>query len=382
MKGMVRGLLLLLAVLLTGWMLPVPAAGEETPQICCTALVEAQTGICLGGNEPERRTAIGSQTKLMTVYLTAEAAASGGLKLDEAITVSPAAEHAPGATVWLLAGERMTVGDLLKAVIIGNANDACIALACRISGTEKQFVAEMNAAAISLGMRHTRFADCTGLSAENESTAQELGLLCRALLQYDFLTPMFKTWRDFLRGGGTELVSENRLTKGYEGLLGMKAGHGETSGYTLTAAAEQEGLCMIAVVLGCDDPDARFTKAKTMLKEGFTGYYVTTPEDPAEFMRPVRVRYGTADAVLIASGELLSAAIPKGEQLSSVIVLPRWVDAPVQQGEKIGTAAVYCADTLIYETPLIAAEDVPRRTFRDALQMLLRALFRGRRNQQ
>ncbi len=377
MKGMIRGLLFCFAILLTGSLLPLQITAEDAPSYSA-ALIEAQTGMCLAGTAPEQRMPAGSQTKLMTVYLTAEAIASGSLSLDERVTVSPSAEGAAGATVWLLAGEQMTVGDLLKAVITGNANDACIALACRISGTEQQFVMEMNAAAFSLGMRHTAFTDCTGLSAENYSTAQELGLLCRALLQYDFLTPMFTTWRDFLRGGETELVSENRLTKNYKGLLGMKAGHGEASGYTLTLAAERDGLRMIAVILGGSDEDTRFSDAKALLEEGFSGYYVTTPDNPAEFIQPVRVRHGTADAVLIGTGELLSAALPKGEQTGNVTILPKWLEAPVKKGTKIGTAAFYCGDTLIFEMPLLAAEDVPRRTFTDTFQMLLRALFRGK----
>ena len=341
-----------------------------------TALIEARSGMLLDGTEPERILPVGSQTKLMTVYLAADAVASGRLAPEESVTVSPSAEGTPGATVWLLSGEQMTVSDLLKAVIIGNANDACIALACRISGTEQQFVMEMNAAAFTLGMRHTRFADCTGLSAENVSTAHELGILCRALLQYDFLQPYFTTWRDFLRGEETELVNENRLTKGYEGLCGFKAGHGADSGYTLTLAAAREGLCMIAVILGGDDADARFSDAKSLLHQGFTGYYVTTPDFSPEFMQPMKIRHGTADAVLAETGDLLSIALPKGERISTVIVMPRWIEAPVKEGDPVGSAAFYCGDTLISETPLLAAENVPRRRFGDTLRMLLGTLFR------
>jgi D-alanyl-D-alanine carboxypeptidase (penicillin-binding protein 5/6) len=311
----------------------------------------------------------------MTVYLTAEAAAAGRLSPEELVTVSPSAENAPGATVWLRGGEKMSVSDLLKGVIIGNANDACIALACRISGDEAAFVSEMNAAAFSLGMRNTRFADCTGLSAENISTAHELGLLCRALLQYEWLTPYFTAWRDFLRGEGTELVSENRLTRSYEGLRGMKAGHGEASGYTLAAAAERGQLTAIAVILGCDDPDERFTYAKNLLNEALSQYYVTTPDLSAEFMQPVPVRHGTAAAVLPETGALLSIAAPKGGSISNVVVLPKYLEAPVKCGDIIGNAAFYCGDTLVYESPLTAAEDVPRRGFREAFRMLLNSLY-------
>ena len=375
MKQLRRILPLMISVILF-YLIVVPAVAESEEQGCCTALIEAQTGMCLGGDEPKRVVPVGSQTKLMTVYLTAEAIAAGRLGMDEQVTVAPSAEGAPGATVWLEAGEQMTAGDLLKAVIIGNANDACIALACRISGTEQQFVMEMNAAAFSLGMRHTRFADCTGLSAENQSTAHELGLLCRALLPYDFLHGSWTAWREFLRGDATELVNENRLTKGYAGLCGFKAGHGDASGYTLTLAASREGLCMIAVVLGDPDADARFDTAKTMLHDAFRDYYVTTPAYSAEYMKPVKVRRGTADAVILETGELLSVALPKGEGISSVTVLPRWIEAPVQKHAAVGAVAFYSGDTLICEVPLCTAEAIPRRRFADTLRMLLAALFR------
>lgn len=341
-----------------------------------TALMEAQTGMLLGGTDADTVRAAGTQTKLMTVYLTAEGIASGSLLPDTQVITPPSAEGAPGATVWLRAGEKMTASDLLKAVIIGNANDACIALACRISGSERDFVRDMNAAAFSLGMRSTQFADSTGLSDDNRTTAHDLALLCRALLQYDFLTPYFTAWRDFLRDGETELVTENRLVRSYEGILGLKAGHGEASGYTLALAAERSGLCCIAVVLGCPDDDERFSAAKSLLAEGFSGYYVTAPDFSSEFMQPLRVRRGTASAVLTETGELLSVAARKGECISSVVVLPKYAEAPVRRGDPVGSAAFYSGESLIYEVPLYAAEDVPRRGFRQTLQMLLQAMFR------
>lgn len=352
------------------------AAEESSAYTYSTALIEAQTGMCIGGTEPDLPLPIGTQTKLMTVLVTAEAAAAGKLTPEELVTVSPAAEGISGATIWLRSGEKMSVTDLLKGVIIGNANDACMALACRISGDEASFVREMNAAAFALGLRSTRFADCTGLSAANISTAHELGMICRALLKYEWLTPVFTTWRDFLRGEGTELVSENRMTRNYEGLRGMKAGHGESSGYTLTAAASREQLTAIAVILGCDDADKRFEDAKALLSEAFSKYYVTTPDLSSEFMMPIPVRHGTAMAVLPETGALLSIAAPKGAELSNAVVLPKYLEAPVHAGDIIGEAAFYCGDTLICEAPLTAAEDIPRRTFREALRMLLNALYK------
>ena len=366
----------LLAALLTAAAVSLSAFAAEEPQhTFVTALTEAQTGTLLAGTEPEMPVPAGTQTKLMTVYLTAEAVAAGRFTEETALTVPPAAEHLPGATVWLRAGEQMIVRDLLKAVIIGNANDACVTLACALSGSEAALVPEMNAAAFALGMRSTQFADCTGISAENRTTAADLAQLCRALLAYDWLTPIFTAWQDDLRGGETALVTENRLVRTYEGILGLKAGHGADSGYTLALAAEQNGLRMIAVVLGCEDPDERFSAGKELLSKGFSGYTVTTPDFSAEFLQPLRVRHGTEAAVLPETGDLLAAAVPKGGTISCVTVLPAYAEAPVRRGAKLGTAAFYCGDTLLFETPLTAAADVPRRGFRETLQMLIHALF-------
>ena len=368
-------LILLLAVLL---FLPLhTAAAEEEPHYA-SALAEAQTGMLLGGTDADVQLPAGTQTKLMTVYLTAEAIEAGTLSPDTLLTVPAAAERYPGATVWLRAGEKMSVSDLLKAVITGNANDACITLALHLSGSEQSFTDDMNAAAFSLGMRQTRFADCTGTSAENITTAGDLALLCRGLLRFEMLRPMFTAYRDMLRDGETELVSENRLTRDYEGLLGMKAGHGDSSGYTLTLAAEQDGMRMIAVVLGAADTDARFADAKKLLKKGFSEYTVTTPDFSAEHIRPLPVRGGTADAVLPEAGELLSVASPKGSRITTVTLLPAYAEAPVRRGEQLGTAAFYCGDALLYEIPLTAAEDVPKRSLKATARLLLTALFAGR----
>ena len=352
----------------------VSADGEQPAHVYSSALLEASTRMLIGGQEPETELPVGTLTKLMTVYLAAEAVADGRLTPDGIVRVSPKAERIPGATVWLTAGEEITVRELLMAVIIGNANDAATALACRVSGDEAAFVMEMNAAAFTLGMRHTRFADCTGISDENRSTAREIGMLCCALLEYDFLIPILTTWRDHIRDGKTELVNENRLTRTYEGILGMKAGHGDASGYVLTLAAERDGMRFVSVILGCDDADERFTYAKNLLSQGFSGFTVTTPDLSAEFMRPVPVRGGTEDAVLVEMDALYAAAVPKGKHISAEVILPKRVAAPVAAGQVIGAAAFYCGDTLLYETALIAADPVPKRGFWEALTMLLAKL--------
>ncbi len=350
--------------------------GAEEGSVCATVLMEAQTGLVLAGESYDTVLPIGSQTKLMTVYLTASAIEEGRFTTDTLISAPSAVAEQKGAVIWLEAGEKMSISDLLKAVIIGNANDAAVTLAHAVSGTESQFVLDMNAAAFSLGMHSTRFADATGQRNENQSTPKDLALLCRALLSFDWLSEIFGTWRDFLRDGATELVSENTLTRTYEGILGLKAGHGEQSGFTLAAAAERDGLCCIAVVLNCEDEDRRFSVAKSLLAKGFSGYMVTTPDFSTEFLKPVVVRHGMDRAVMTDPSMLASVAIPKGKAVSCIVVLPAYVEAPVKKGQKLGAAAFYCGDTLLYEAALCADAPVSRRGFWDSFSLLLENLFK------
>ena len=352
-----------------------PAPVHAAEHVYSSALIEAESGMCIGGTDPETVLPVGTLAKLMTVYLTAEAVRTGQFTPDTLITASQGVTEQPGATVWLTAGEKMSVTELLQAVIIGNANDAAYTLACAVAGSAEVFTGRMNGAAEALGMAHTHFADCAGLSGENVSTAHEIGLLCRALLEAEWLEPVFTTWRGFLRGDKTELNSENALTRSYKGILGMKAGHGEASGYTVAAAAKRGSLRMIAVVLGCDDADERFTYAKNLLAAGFSGYYVTTPDFSPEFLLPVTVRHGVESAVLAEPGALRSIAAPNGAQISCEVVLPAYAEAPVHRGDRLGTVAFYCGEEHLYETELTAADSVARRGFAESLRMLCGLLF-------
>lgn len=367
-----RGVLWLLtaAILLTGLPLHATAAA---PNAAATVLLEARTGQVLTETNGDAVLPMGTMAKLMTVLLTADAVACGQLSEDTVVTASPAANARKGASIWLMPGEKMTVGELLQGVIVGNANDAAVALAEAVSDTEQAFVMDMNARAFDLGMRSTVFTNADGTPDPAQvTTARDLALLCRELLTHSFLLPYLTTWRTFLRGESTELVNENTLTRTYEGMLGIKAGHGEDTGYTLALAAQRDGMVCIAVVLGCPDEKERFAIGKTLLSAGFSGYQVTTPAFADEFLHPVEVHGGTASAVQLTAEQLRGITVPSGQAaLRTVVVLPVYADAPVRQGQRLGTAAFYAGDTLLYETALVAAEDVPQMTISAAFLRLL-----------
>lgn len=345
---------------------------SQTPTYA-TLLMEADTGQILGGENEHVQVPMGTMAKLMTVLLTAQAVELGTLSPDTLLTASSNANAQRGAVIWLMPGEKMTVEDLLRGVLIGNANDAAVALAEALAKDEAAFVMDMNACAFTLGMRDTVFTNCTGVADERQvTTAADLGLLCRALLDHPFLYPIMTTWHGFLRGEATELVNENDLTRGYDGLLGIKAGHGTDTGYTLAAAARRGDSTYIAIVLGCEDEHARFQTGKELLARGFSGFTLTTPLFSSEFLKPVSVRHGVDTAVEVEAALLQGMVVPKsGAELTTVLVLPEYVEAPVRAGQRIGTVAFYSGDVLLQETALVTVAEVKPMTISRAFLRLL-----------
>ncbi len=362
-------------VLLTGFFCMPAAGAEEQTEIPAAAyvLMEAETGTVLLEQNGQKQVSCGVMAKLMTAYLAGEQLRCGEWTIETELTSSEAVSGIKGAVIWLMPGEVMTVEDLLKGLIIGNAGDAAVTLACGISGDVESFVMEMNARAFDLGMRSTRFDSPQGSGeASQYTTAYDLALLCRALSEMDELIPYFKTWRDFLRGEATELVNENTFARTDETSIGWKACHTEADGWSLAAGAERNNMKCIAVVLGCETEDDRFALAKDLLRRGFLGWKVVQPAFSEEFLYPVQVRGGVERAVLIRPGVMKGLVVPRDcTELETVMVVPRYVEAPVRSGQKLGTAAFYQGDTLLYETTVVASDSVRRRNFGDALLRII-----------
>ena len=195
--------------------------------------------------------------------------------------------------------------------------------------------------------------------------------LCCALAKQDCLREYFRTWRDFLRGDATELVNENTFARTDETSIGFKACHSESEGWSIAAGAERNGMQCVAVALGCGDTDSRFALAKQLLRKGFAGWKVVQPGFSGEFLYPVQIRGGVERAVLAEPGRLKALVIPRScGELETVMVLPGYFRAPVRKGQKLGSAAFYQGDTLLYETDVVAADAVRERNFWDALEQI------------
>ncbi len=346
---------------------------DEMPKASACILMECSTGKILYEENSSLKLSTGTMAKLMTAFLAGEKLESGQWNKDTEITASDCVNGTKGAVIWLVSGEVMTVGDLLKGLIIGNANDAAAVFAEQISGGRDDFVMDMNARAFDLGMYDTRFASPDGFNDNDSySTARDIGLLCCALSDMECLSEYFTTWRDFLREGATELVNENTFARTYDGMIGWKASHSESTGWCIAAGAEKNGMKCAAVVLGAEDDDSRFAAARQMLKDGFSKYILTLPGFSSEFMKPVTVHGGVSGSVDVEAADLSALVVPKSDtSLKTVLVMPRYVSAPVEKGDRVGTIAFYNGDTLLLETDLAAKEDVEAMTIKTAVEKML-----------
>ena len=366
-------------ILLFALLLCVPVRADElTLDAPSALLMEKQTGTVLFAKDEHTPREPASVTKIMTLLLVMEAIDSGALSYDDVVTGSAHAAGMGGSQIWLKENEQMTVRDLLKAVCIVSGNDAAVALAEHLAGSEEAFVERMNARAQELGMNDTHFVNCTGLPAAGHLTsACDIALMSRELILHHPDIRQFTTvWMDSLRGGESMLVNTNKLIRFYDGATGLKTGSTGSAGYCLSATAEKNGMELIAVVLKGKTSDERFSDAKSLLNYGFSTWSLVTVT-PDEVLPPVPVMLGvrgTVQPVLTSENTLLvEKTLANG--LTKEVALAESVAAPVYAGDTLGQLTVRdAAGNTVAELPILAGEDVGHVTF---VQMLGRCLARG-----
>ncbi|MFT3951401.1 MAG: D-alanyl-D-alanine carboxypeptidase family protein [Oscillospiraceae bacterium] len=351
------------------------AAGKIMEDVTASEAVvmEATTGTVVAAREEDAKAPASHFAKLMTVLLTCEAAENGAISGDTKVTASSNAFNTTGTKIWLNSGEEITVDELLKAITVGNANDACVALAEKIGGSEQDFTDRMNARAKSLGMDGTHYADCTGMSADTVTTALDTATLCAELMKHEALKPYLTTWMTDVRGGATELVSTNKLIRSYKGIWGMKACASETAGQCLAAAAERNGLKFICVLFDASSTDDRFSEATKLLNFGFSSYELYQPEIPAEALSDIPVTGGTALDAAVTPAHVTAILIPKGASANIKVSFTRVaeLEAPVQTNTKAGELVLSSGDKTLLSTELVTCEEVGEMTFGKALGKLL-----------
>ena len=361
----------------------VQAAGVQDFDVPCAAavLIDEDSGTVLYEKNADERRPVASITKVMTLLLTFEALQAGKISLTDIVPVSEHAYHMGGSQIWLEPGEQLTLQEMLKAICISSANDAAVAVAEFVAGSEPAFVDAMNARAAALGMTATHFANACGLDEEGHlSSARDVAVMSREmLLHHPEVREYCTVWMDTLRGGKTQLVNTNKLLKSYPGITGLKTGTTGKAGVCIAASAERDGLRLIAVVLGATSGKERFEAAKTLLDYGFAHYdsaEVTLPDDAPE---ELPVQRGTAETTALDYAAPERLLVPKGEgsDLQTKILLPDALQAPVQQGSPVGSWQLLRGETVLQELPICAAQDVQALSFGYCLQYLVHTVLPG-----
>ncbi len=380
MKKLIGALLAALCLLA---LLPTTAEAVELPLTSRAALLmEKTTGQILFAQNEHEALEPASVTKIMTLLLTMDAIDSGALSYDDVVTVSANAAGMGGSQVFLAEGEKITVEELLKSVCVSSGNDAAVALAEKVSGVTELFVEQMNNRAKGLGMDDTHFVNCTGLTAKGHVTsAYDIALMSRELLTRHPDIRRFTTiWTDTIRGGAFGLANTNKLIRFYDGATGLKTGYTASAGYCISATAEREGMELIAVIMKGETADKRNTDAKALLNYGFSTYALVSaaPEEP---LPALPVSMGQAEQVsLTLPEEGVTALVEKGRvsALERRVDLPSSLTAPVAAGQTVGTLTLLDGETEVLTVPILAAEDVPRRSWSGLFAQLLRmATFAG-----
>ena len=364
-----------------------PPASEapllETPPIHpdCAAvlLMEADSGQVIFQMNPDTPRPVASVTKVMTILLTLEQIERGALSLEDAVTVSPTAAGMGGSQVLLDVGERQDVATLLKSMIVGSANDAAVALAEAMYGSEDLCVDAMNRRAEALGMQDTHFENCTGLPAEGQhTTARDVAIMSRQLFAHELYYTFSSVWmEDIDHGDGriTQLVNTNKLLRLLDGCDGGKTGSTGEAGYCISATAQRGGMRLIAVVLGAPSGKERFAIARQMLEYGFANYRKYPVAVQGTRIRGrLPVTGGTEEGVsLMLDGDLTLLLLKGDEQrLQLSPDLPESLPAPVAAGQQVGSVAVTVDGRPVARIPVVACEAVEAKGVGRGLRRALR----------
>ena len=354
-----------------------PPALELPCRAAC--LIDQQTGTVLYEKNADQQMPIASITKVMTLLLTFEAVRNGQLTMDTPVPVSEHAYHMGGSQIWLEPGEQFTLDEMIKAICVSSANDAAVAVAELVGGSEQGFVQSMNARAAELGMTNTAFHNACGLDAEGHlSTARDVAVMSRYILNTcPEVLHYTGIWTDTLRGGATQLVNTNKLLRRYNGITGLKTGTTSGAGVCISASATRDGLDLIAVVLGAPSSSDRFDAATTLLDYGFAAYRAMPLPAVEEQPLLIKVKGSAEESVPLDYSALPETLLmPKegGAALTARADLPDALDAPVQQGQAVGTVRVLSGETLLGEYEIRAAADAPKMDFGTAFGLLWDAL--------
>ena len=342
-------------------------------------LMDAETGMVLYTKNATEALPPASVTKIMTLLLVAEAIADGNVSLDDKVYVSANAASMGGSQIFIKEGEEFTVEELLKSTVIASANDAAVALAELIAGSEDAFVYRMNERASELGMKNTYFENATGLDdtvTRHLTSAYDIALMSRELIKHDIVTKYSNVWQDSIRDGEFVLTNTNRLVRYYDGCTGLKTGSTDKAGFCVSATAKRDGMHLIAVVMGAETRDARNEAARAMLDFGFSNYALySEPECELEYADVTR---GQVDKIAVYS-KGFSKLVNKSDKkkIEKEYMIPETVNAPLRAGDVVGSVTYKLNGEVIGKSDVFVGEDVAEIGVGELFVRILKTVLTG-----
>lgn len=359
-----------------------PQAVDLTPNARSAILMDADSGTVMFEKNPDEKLPPASITKIMTMLLIMEALDQGKLKMDEKVNTSEYAASMGGSQIFLEIGEEMTVQDMLKGIAMASGNDASVAMAEKIGGSEEGFVQMMNEKAKQLGMKNTRFVNPNGLPADHHyTTARDIAAMSRELLKHEEITKFTSQYQDYLRKDTEKpfwLVNTNKLVRFYPGADGLKTGYTSEAKFCLSATAKRENFRIITVVLGEPDTKTRNAEVSKLFDFAFSQYTNHSLVKTGDVLGDVTVKKGKPEKIQLTAKHPYSILLKKGEAAQDIrheLQIDSKLKAPVQTGQPIGKIVVYKGDQMLKEFPVESPVEVPKAGWWDMVKRTTSHLF-------
>lgn len=375
---------ILFSIFCLGWSC-IPAAvfagpdesSDLAPNARSAILLDADTGTVIFEKNGHDKLPPASITKVMTMLLIMEAIERGQLKWTDQVSVSENAASKGGSQIFLEPGEQMTVRDMLKGIAVGSANDASVAMAEKLGGTEQRFAQMMNARAKELGMRDTKFQNSNGLPVEDHYTsAHDIALMSRELLKHPEITKFTGLYQDYLRQGSKKpfwLVNTNKLVRFYPGLDGLKTGYTSEAKFCLTATAKRENFRVIAVVMGEPNTKIRNAEVSQMLDYAFAQFTNQVFYKKGQVIAKLRVEKGEPEYISIRARHPISMMLKRGENPNGIRKVIKWrtIQVPIKKGQVLGTMEFHKEGRKVASLELISSSDIGRASFWSSIKRVL-----------
>ncbi|MBQ4109732.1 MAG: D-alanyl-D-alanine carboxypeptidase [Clostridia bacterium] len=354
------------------------ALGQDSLTAECAILMDAHSGRVIYEKNSVQKHAIASITKIMTALVVFDEIYKGNLTLDTIVTANGYEPEEGEVHIYLAKGEQISVHDLLKAMFLPSANDACVALAEHIAGSKKGFVEMMNNKAIDLKLENTNFSNTNGLKSDNHySTAHDVAVMARALLNYKEVYNYCSLWNDSIRGGTFQVTNTNLLLTRYDGMTGLKTGYTEEAGYCLAGTAERNGVSLISVVLGAPTSDARFADTKAILNYGFDNYEMKTIARQGEPICDIKLKRAVEKKYTVTLSQDYTALMRKdfAGEIEKNATYEEKIKAPIEQGMNVGSVTFSADGMPLMTVPLTVQQSFPKITYFTSIGLLFKSFM-------